>query len=187
MEFKRMIIILSVAATIIIVCLFGVSYAYYSLSNASTFFSTSVDGEDISVVYNQSKYISVTTGIPITEGEVSTKASSSKFSALADSTTLANAEVALEVAIVDISLDTALQDSYFKIQLLENNTVVKTVTGVDIGSNSSIILKKLSKINVGTTYNYEIRVWIQESGVSQNDMMGQSFTGRISISSSIKK
>lgn len=187
MEFKRMIIILSVAATIIIVCLFGVSYAYYSLSNASTSFSTSVDGEDVSVVYNQSEYISITTGIPITEEEISTKAGSSKFSALADATTFANAQVALEVAIVDINLATALQDSYFKIQLLENNNVVKTVTGADIGSNSSIVLKNLSKITVGTTYNYELRVWIQESGVSQNDMMGQSFSGRIRISSSIKK
>lgn len=187
MEFKKMIVILSVAATVIMVCLFGVSYAYYSLSNASTEFSTSVEGEDVSVVYAQSEYISTTTGIPITEDQVANKASSSKFSALADATTFAGYEVALEVAIADISLDAALQDSYFKIQLLENGTVVKTVTGADIGSNSKVVLKNLSKITVGTTYNYEVRVWIQESGSSQNAMMGKSFTGRIQISSSMKK
>lgn len=187
MEFKKMIVILSIAATVIMVCLFGVSYAYYSLSNASTEFSTTVEGEDVSVVYAQSEYISTTTGIPITEAEIAAKASSSKFTALADATTFAGYEVALEVAIADISLDAALQDSYFKIQLLENGTVVKTVTGADIGSNSKVVLKNLSKITVGTTYNYEVRVWIQESGSSQNAMMGKSFTGRIQISSSMKK
>jgi len=187
MEFKKLIIILSIAATVIVVCLLGVSYAYYSLSNASTEFNTTVANDDVYVVYAQSEYISTTTGIPISEDEIAAKASSSKFTALADSTTFAGYEVALEVAITDIFLDTALQDSYFKIQLLENGSVVKTVTGADIGTNSKVVLKNLSIIEVGTTYNYEVRVWIQDSGVSQNAMMGKNFSGRIQISSSMKK
>lgn len=187
MEFKRMIVILVVAVTVIIVCLFGVSYAYYSLSNASTDFSTTVSNDDVYVVYAQSEYISTTTGIPIKADEVASKASASKFSALADSTKFAGYEVALEVSLVDVSLDSALQVSDFKIQILENGSVINTLTGADIGNNSKVVLKKLSKITVGTTYNYEVRVWIQESGSSQNAMMGKSFSGRIQISSSMKK
>lgn len=187
MEFKRMIVILLIAATIIMVCVFGVSYAYYSVSNASTEFNTSVSSEDVSVVYVQSEYISITTGIPITEAEVPTKAGSSKFSALADANTFAGYEVALEVGVADIKLADALKVADFKIQLLENGTVIKTITGADIGSKSSIALKNLSKITLGTTYNYELRVWINETGASQNELMGKSFTGRIYVSSSIKK
>ena len=86
-----------------------------------------------------------------------------------------------------MSLDSALQVSDFKIQLLENGSVINTLTGADIGNNSKVVLKNLSKITVGTTYNYEVRVWIQESGSSQNAMMGKSFSGRIQISSSMKK
>lgn len=186
MEFKKMIIILSVAAVVIITCLFGVSYAYYSLTNASTSFETTVSGDDVAVVYAQSEYVNITTGIPITEDQVPTKAGISKFSALAGAN-LTGYQVAIEVALVDISLDPALQTTDFKIQLLQDNSVVKTVTGADIANNSSIILKDMSTINVGTTYNFEIRVWIQETGVSQNELMGKSFTGRVEISSSMKK
>lgn len=187
MEFKKMIVIISIALTVIMVCLFGVSYAYYSLSNASTEFNTTVANDDIYVLYAQSEYISTTTGIPIKADEVAIKASSSKFSALADSTKFSGYEVALEVSLVDVFLDSALRVADFKVQLLENGSVVKTVTGADIGSNSEVVLKNLSRIEVGTTYNYEVRVWIQDSGVSQNAMMGKSFTGRIQISSSMKK
>ena len=187
MEFKKMIIILSIVAVAIITCLFGVSYAYYSLTNASTSFDTRVAGDaDVAVVYAQSQYVNITTGIPITESQVPTKAGISKFSALAGSD-LEGYEVAIEIALVDISLDTVLQSPDFKIQLLQDGSVVKTITGEDIANNSSIILKDMSTIDVGKTYNFELRIWIQETGVSQNELMGQSFTGRVEISSSMKK
>lgn len=186
MEFKKMIIILSITAVAIVVCLFGVSYAYYSLTNASTSFDAKVSDNDISVTYNQSEYINMVSGIPITEDDAPLKAGSSKFSALAGSN-LNGYDVAIEISLVDIVLDPALRVDDFKIQLLENDSVIKTITGLNIDSNSSIVLKDMGMINVGSIYNYELRVWLQESGVSQNELMGKSFSGRIEITSSMKK
>ena len=186
MEFRKMIIILSVATIIIVISLFGVSYAYYSLTNASTSFNAQVADDDISIVYNQGEYVSITTGVPIVEADVPTKAGSNKFSALAGSN-LNGYDVAIEISLVDINLEQELRTNDFKVQLLENGSVIKNLTGSNIDSNSSVVLKDMAIINVGTTYNYELRVWIQESGVSQNELMGKSFSGKIEISSSIKK
>ena len=138
------------------------------------------------VYYNQGEYVSITTGVPIVEADVPTKAGSNKFSALAGSN-LNGYDVAIEISLVDINLEQELRTNDFKVQLLENGSVIKNLTGSNIDSNSSVVLKDMAIINVGTTYNYELRVWIQESGVSQNELMGKSFSGKIEISSSIKK
>ena len=88
--------------------------------------------------------------------------------------------------MTQISIDEALKNEDFKIQLLENDTPIYNGTGADI-NGTNLVLKQLSSINVGTTYNYELRIWINETGVSQNSMMGKSFSGKIKISNSIKK
>lgn len=187
MSYKRMIIVLSVAMIVIIVCLFGASYAYYSLTNASTSFSTTTaENDDIAVVYEQSQYINTTTGIPISSDEVAGKASSSRFSALAGSN-LVSYQVAIQIDLVDIAIANELKISDFKLQLLENGTVIANKTGADIGSNTSLTLKSMSTITVGTTYNYELRVWLNETGQNQNTLMNKNFSGRIEVSSAMKK
>ena len=188
MSYKKMLILLLSVMLVIILCLLGASYAYYSLSNASTSFNTTTaEDNGIAVVYEQSENINISTGIPITDDEISEKAASSKFSALAPSDTLLGYQVAIQIDLVDISIADALKISDFKVQLLENGTVIATKTGANIGSNTSINLKSMSTITVGTTYNYELRIWVHETGVSQNTLMNKSFSGRIEVSSAMKK
>lgn len=187
MSYKRMMIILSVAMIMIILCLFGASYAYYALSNASTSFSTTTSDDDVEVVYAQSQYINTTTGVPIASADVAEKSSKSTFSAIAPSATLSGYQVAIQIDLVDIVLASELQISDFKMQLLENGTVIATKTGEDIGTNTTLTLKSMSSITVGTTYNYELRVWLNETGVSQNSLMNKKFSGRIEVSSALKK
>ena len=76
---------------------------------------------------------------------------------------------------------------FIQMQLLENGTVIATKTGEDIGTNTTLTLKSMSSITVGTTYNYELRVWLNETGVSQNSLMNKKFSGRIEVSSALKK
>lgn len=185
MSFKKMILILSVTMVAILLCLFGASFAYYSLNNASTEFETSTSNDDISVIYEQSQFISVNTGIPITSEQVNEKAASSKFSVLAGNN-LTGYDVAIQINLTDVVIDEALKVSDFKLQFLENNVVIANLTGEDITSNS-ITLKSLSKVTVGTTYNYELKIWLNDTGVSQNDLMNKAFSGRFEVTSSMRK
>ena len=170
---------------IIILCLFGISYAYYSLSNASTEFNTNTLDDNIDVIYQQSQNINTIIGIPLADDDVA-MADSSKFSALAGSK-LTGYQVAIQIDLVDIVLADELKISDFKIQLLENGNVITTKTGQDIGNNTSVTLKNMTSITVGTTYNYELRVWLRDTGVSQNALMNKSFSGRIEFSSAVRK
>lgn len=186
MSFKKMMIIISITFSLIIVCLLGSSYAYYSLSNAATEFSATTNNNDISIIYAQSSFVNVETGIPITAAEAPTKAGKSNFTALPGAN-LTGYNVNIEISLTEIVIDPNLRNADFKVQLLENGTMIRSISGSDIGTNTSYILKPMSRINVGTTYNYELRVWINDNNTSQNPMMGKSFQGRIQISSAIKK
>lgn len=185
MTFKKMILILSIAVTILIVGLLGVSYAWYSLSNSSTKFNATTANPNITVIYAQSQFISVSTGIPILEADVEQKSSKSKFTALANEE-LSGYNVSLGIELSQINIDDELKVDDFKIQLLENGVPIANKSGSDINGNT-LILKELSSITTGNTYNYELRIWINDTGVSQNELMGKSFSGKINVSSAIKK
>lgn len=187
MSYNRMLIILSITMITIIICLCGASYAYYVLSNASTSFSTTTTSIDlgVDVVYAQSQFINTTTGAPITAEEVATKSAKSLFTVTAGQN-LAGHTVAIEILLSDIVIDNTLKDSEFKIQLLEGGNVVSTKTGADIGNNNSIMLKDSTPITVGTTYNYELRIWINDNNHIQNNMMNKHFSGRIEIATIAK-
>lgn len=184
-EFKKIMLILTITVSILIISLMGVSYAWYSLSNSFTSFNTTTGDADLSIVYAQSEYVNMTTGVPISESDVPTKAGISRFTVTPENN-LNGYSVFMSIELSQISIAQELKTSDFKIQLLENGSPIFNCTGADINGNS-LVMKQLSNITVGTTYTYELRIWINDTGVSQNELMGKSFSGKIKISSSIKK
>ena len=185
MEFKKLILILTVAVSVIIMSLMGVSYAWYSLSNSSTSFNTTTANTDLTILYAQSEYVNITTGIPITDEDVPTKAGISRFT-VSPGNNLNGYTVLTSVELTQIAIDEELKTADFKIQLLENDIPIYNGTGENI-SGTNLVMKQLSGVNVGSVYNYELRIWINETGVEQNELMGKSFTAKIKVSSSIKK
>ena len=185
MNLKKLLIVLTIVISVLVISLMGISYAWYSLSNSSTSFNTTTGGNDISIVYSQSEYINMTTGIPISDSDVSTKAGISRFT-VTPGNNLNGYSVFISIELSQISIDQELKTSDFKIQLLENGSPIFNCTGLDL-IGGSLVMKQLSNITVGNTYTYELRVWINDSGVSQNELMGKHFSGKIKISSSIKK
>lgn len=185
MEFKKLILILVITISIIVISLMGVSYAWYSLSNSSTSFNTTTANTDLTILYAQSEYVNVVTGVPITEEDASSKAGISRFT-VTPGNNLNGYTVYMSIELSQITIDDELKTEDFKIQLLENGISIYNGTGKDI-TGTTLSMKQLAKVNIGTTYNYELRIWLNETGVSQNELMGKNFSGKIKISSSIKK
>ena len=177
-----MIIVLSIAVLVIMLCLFGTSYAYYTISAASTEYTAS-GAADVVVTYSQSAYINTSVAYPIAEDEAPDLAFKSKFTVKSPS----GYSTAIKISLVDIYMDSQLRNSCFVIQLYENDTLLTTKTGSNIGGNSSIVLKAMTAITANTTYNYELRVWLADINASQADMMGRKLAGRIEVESAIRK
>ena len=195
MKFKHMLFVLTVTTSIIFACMLGSSYAYYTLSNGTTVTATTGEFDaNVSVVFSESEYINLKTGVPINSTDVDKYASASKFTLIPDATKLQGYDVAVKIAISNITIDTALKISDFKYDLKCNDgsstTTIKLGTGADFTSTEleiGTLSTQNSTFNVSKTYNCALRLWLQETGSNQNALMNKSFSGLIKVNSVYRK
>lgn len=195
MKFKHMLFVLTVTTSIIFACMLGSSYAYYTLSNGTTVTATTGEFDAyVSVVFSESEYINLKTGVPINSTDVDKYASASKFTLIPDATKLRGYDVAVKIAISNITIDTALKISDFKYDLKCNDgsstTTIKSGTGADFTSTEleiGTLSTQNSTFNVSKTYNCALRLWLQETGSNQNALMNKSFSGLIKVNSVYRK
>lgn len=195
MKFKHMLFVLTITTSIIFACMLGSSYAYYTLSNGTTVTATTGEFDaNVSVVFSESEYINLKTGVPINSTDVDKYASASKFTLIPDATKLRGYDVAVKIAISNITIDTALKISDFKYDLKCNDgsstTTIKSGTGADFTSTEleiGTLSTQNSTFNVSKTYNCALRLWIQETVNNQNPLMNKSFSGLIKVNSVYRK
>lgn len=195
MKFKHMLFVLTITTSIIFACMLGSSYAYYTLSNGTTVTATTGEFDaNVSVVFSESEYINLKTGVPINSTDVDKYASASKFTLIPDATKLRGYDVAVKIAISNITIDTALKISDFKYDLKCNDgsstTTIKSGTGADFTSTEleiGTLSTQNSTFNVSKTYNCALRLWVQETGNNQNALMNKSFSGLIKVNSVYRK
>ena len=195
MKFKHMLFVLTITTSIIFACMLGSSYAYYTLSNGTTVTATTGEFDaNVSVVFSESEYINLKTGVPINSTDVDKYASASKFTLIPDATKLRGYDVAVKIAISNITIDTELKISDFKYDLNCNDgsstTTIKSGTGADFTSTEleiGTLSTQNSTFNVSKTYNCALRLWLQETGSNQNALMNKSFSGLIKVNSVYRK
>lgn len=195
MKFKHMLFVLTVTTSIIFACMLGSSYAYYTLSNGTTVTATTGEFDaNVSVVFSESEYINLKTRVPINSTDVDKYASASKFTLIPDATKLQGYDVAVKIAISNITIDTELKISDFKYDLKCNDgsstTTIKSGTGADFTSTEleiGTLSTQNSTFNVSKTYNCALRLWLQETGSNQNALMNKSFSGLIKVNSVYRK
>lgn len=195
MKFKHMLFVLTVTTSIIFACMLGSSYAYYTLSNGTTVTATTGEFDaNVSVVFSESEYINLKTGVPINSTDVDKYASASKFTLIPDATKLRGYDVAVKIAISNITIDTELKTSDFKYDLKCNDgsstTTIKSGTGADFTSTEleiGTLSTQNSTFNVSKTYNCALRLWLQETDNNQNALMNKSFSGLIKVNSVYRK
>lgn len=195
MKFKHMLFVLTITTSIIFACMLGSSYAYYTLSNGTTVTATTGEFDaNVSVVFSESEYMNLKTGVPINSTDVDKYASASKFTLIPDATKLRGYDVAVKIAISNITIDTALKISDFKYDLKCNDgsstTTIKSGTGADFTSTEleiGTLSTQNSTFNVSKTYNCALRLWLQETGSNQNALMNKSFSGLIKVNSVYRK
>ena len=192
--FKRLLIILSFAVTVLIVILLGTSYAWYTFDNAVTSFNnvqTFSDNIDTAVVFTNSSNIGTTVGIPILASDVEERSEKTIFT-VTPSTTLSGREVAFQITLIDLKIDSALTGvSSLKYSLLQ--TVDGTTTTIKSGNFSGVTADSLilstttvPSANLGKTYSYEFRLWLEEDNSNQNALMGKKLEGYIKVNTAIR-
>ena len=180
MNFKKLLLVLCLTTMVMFSLLLGFSYAWYATATSTSFDIKTPTSDKIVVEFATSKYISTTTGIPLTEAEVPTKADKTIFTVKANSSMSMTAKYT--VLLQDITIDENLKNSSFKWQLLKDDTSVANGDFANIGDSTTLDLYTTSLVlNATDADNYELRVWLHETGEVQNELMDKPFlaTGAI--------
>lgn len=200
MKFKKFIFVLVITSILAVAGMWGTSYAYYVSTNGTNFNVTTANVDtSLTVVFSQSEYMNMKTGVPISASDVDNYASKSVFTILPNNTLLNGYQVAVNISLINIKIDDALKVSDFKYKLTCSDGSTTTNLGSGTGSsftsdvlkNDSLSLGSLSTsantFNASKTYTCTLRVWLQDSGSSQNNLMNKSFSGLVKVGTAIKK
>ena len=200
MKFKKFIFVLVITSILAVAGMWVTSYAYYVSTNGTNFNVTTANVDtSLTVVFSQSEYMNMKTGVPISASDVDNYASKSVFTILPNNTLLNGYQVAVNISLINIKIDDALKVSDFKYKLTCNDGSTTTNLGSGTGAsftsdvlkNDSLSLGSLSTsantFNASKTYTCTLRVWLQDSGSSQNNLMNKSFSGLVKVGTAIKK
>lgn len=189
MEFKKIIIILTVTIIAIFGLMSGVSYAWYAYSNAETNINGTTIKETPTVIFTQTEFISSTTTMPIYDEDRYTYANKNSFN-ITFNENLKKYQIGLEIMLTNINMASELKIPNYKYELVQNNKVVAKGDFSTLGDSASLIVLPTTIIKPTTypeTYNYELYIWLNEDNTDQNYLMNKGFNAKIKVNSALKR
>lgn len=202
MKFRNLIFVLAIAFSAIFVGMLGTSYAYYVVSNGTKIDVTTGNIDTgVAVVFEQSQYININTGIPIKDSMIDDYAGKSLFNVTANGDIITG-DALVTIGITDLFIDDGLKVEDFKYDFscVDGTTTVISTSGngITIGENTTNGYLKLGSLStndtsnpltIGTTYTCSLRVWLQDNCDSvdvstcenQNHLMNKKFRGLIKV------
>jgi len=169
-------------AIVICTCIFtGLSFAYFSATIPT---NTIVAGEkasdmDISLITPEEGYINVTGMQLIYDHEIEEKAAKSTFKVVTGNNDYA---INYSISFVELVISENLQSTDFKWNLICLNDPSKNRQGTfAYASGNTFLLNEGLVIAPDSADEYELLIWLQESGVNQLELLNGSFRGKLSI------
>lgn len=189
MEFKRLIVVLTIAIFVTFGSMLGASYAWYAYENAEISLFGSTIKEAPTVIFSQTEYISSSLNAPIMDEDKENFANVNAFT-ITFGNNLEKYETAISIVLDEIYMDDALKISNYKYELVGNNeTIIKGDFSM-LGDNHEIVLLPNTVMDIANypqTNTYELYIWLSEDGTNQNELMNKNFSGRVKINSASKK
>lgn len=188
MNTKKNYIILTLAILAIGFGLVGITFAWYSYSNAESRVNATSKVSKPSVIFSQTEYIENASIMPILDEDRYNYGMKNSF-IVSVPETLKKYDISMQINLVDIVMSSELKTNDFKYELLENGIIVSSGTFSNIIDNTIEIYpnKVLNVINYPFSYNYELIVWLSENNGDQNNVMNKNFKARVNVISAVKK
>lgn len=188
MNTKRNYIILSLAILAIGFGLVGITFAWYSYSNAESRVNATGRSDKPSVVFSQTEYIENMAIMPINDEDRYNYGTKNSFIVTVPEK-LKNYDISIKINLVDIVMSSKLMINDFKYELLENGIIVSSGNFSNVVDNTIEIFpnKVLNVISYPTAYNYELIIWLSENNGDQNNIMNENFRAKINVISAVKK
>ena len=169
---------------ILVLIVFGIGRAYAYFSAQSETSTETVTTATYNLEVEGGEVLRAKDIVPINSSDILTKATELPFTI----TNTSDGPIITEITLTNITMSKGLDDEYFKWALYSNNTLVKQdsfynatnkVTNEDKVTIDEIILT--DNVEIETSKEYKLYVWIEDSGNPQNEMQSSSFEGKITV------
>ena len=160
MEFKKLIILLSVTVSIMFGVVIGASYGWYVYANAETSIIGSTIKEAPMIVFAQTESISLKQNMPIYDEDKYRYANKNSFTVTLGEN-LQEYETGIEIVLNDIIIDESLKIKNYKYELLENKKIISNGDFSMLGDTNKLELMPLTIMTPVTypyTYAYEAKI-----------------------------
>ena len=189
MEFKKLLLVLSIAMTIIVGVMFGISYGWYEYSTAQISVKGSTLKELPTVIFAHDDNISVSGIMPIYDDDRYNYAEKNTFTVTIGEN-LKNYEIAIEIVLSNLKMADELKIMDYKYELLQDGVTVSSGDFSNVGMSTNMSIMPMTIFKPATfpqTYTYELYIWLSENGTNQNNLMDKEFSAKLNVNSAIKK
>jgi len=189
MDFKKLLIILSIAITITIGIMFGVSYGWYEYSNAQANINASTIKEIPTVIFTSTENIIANNIMPIYDEDRYIYGEKNTFT-ITLGENLKDYDTGIEISLKDIKISEELKIPDYKYELLQDGQIVSSGNFSNIGMSTNMNITPMTILKPNTypqTYTYELYIWLSENNTNQNNLMNKAFGAKLNINSAIKK
>lgn len=212
-EFKKIIFSLTLVVSLIFIIIVGTSYAYYNYSFGKMSTKIGSTEDIVGIIFKDSDYIDLHTGVPILSTDVEEEASKLSFTLIPTNNDISNYNVNVSIGLSDIEIDDELKTEQFKYRLVCKNNIIYTDGTSSVGNNqvfegnavsfdkNNFIIANLSSKNsdnnaflistrndiISQKYECDFYMWLEETGSNQNDLMNRHFAANIEVNSALAK
>ena len=213
LKFRKLMLVLTFVVSLIFVSVMGATYAYYNNTFGNIDISTGNKEDTLNIVFRDSDYLDLHTGIPIFKEEVESEASRISFSLIPTNNITDGYDVSASIYLADIEIDDELKTGDFKYRLVCNNVITYSDGTSSRGNAQSfegnfmnlkgdyLNIANLSStssgnevfvINYGDNivsqkYECTLYIWLEESLSSQNSLMNRHFATNVGVDSMVAK
>lgn len=175
-EYKKLLFTIIIVIGIVFSFMLATSYAWYSFSAGSTTFDTVTSNKDVEISFIKGEYINNTLAVPISSNDVDQYSDKHQF-IIRTKNNKADNQILAKISLVNLSIDDALKVSAFKVELYHQGERVSTATGNQLTSTTMRLGDVVLDNDIDN--NFEVRVYILDSGSDQSALMNKSFSAKI--------
>lgn len=189
MEFKKIVIILSITISALFLMILGMSYGWYAYSNAESTITATTIKEIPTVIFAQTEYVFSSQTMPIYDNDRYNYANKNSFTITLDKN-LESYETAIEISLKDIVMSNDLKIPNYKYELQQDGLTISNGDFSAIGNASTLKLMPMTILKPEVypkTYTYELFIWLSEDDTDQNNLMNRGFRAKVDVTSAVKK
>lgn len=185
MNYKRMLLIITVFIVIMFILMMTSSYAWYAFTMPSTSFDTFTTLDLLQISRETTSTISLSDGLPTETYSLNDSQDLSPYGINEFTIDLKDKsikeQILIKISLIDVEIDEELKNESFVYQLYYNDEQIATGNFSNAKTGEEFIIHEGVPLTSANNNQFQLVIYIEENNEDQSAMMNKTFMGTVSI------